>query len=578
MTHPVQSLQRELDHVLDLLDHGSFYSLTAEEGQSLRGDAKALSKKVAATEGSFLTLGLLGGTGVGKSTLMNALAGSEIASTSHRRPHTDEVLIYRYVEAKPLPSLSLTDVPWREITHQGSDIRQILLCDLPDFDSLMGEHRQYVFRFLEHLDVLVWVTSPEKYADGRFYEFLQTVPKAKQNFYFVLNKLDLFFRDEGMERGYEQMASVTKRFQEHIKENGIAEPLFWALSAKEVLDSDQPAPWNQFPSFRQQIFQQRDIKQITAIKAANLDVEVQDLLLAFKKEVLNLEAFEGILEGSIKELEQQRSPWMKAGQQTIDTWLEKHVSQQILSCQGDPSLLVGPGYGVAVLFQGFHKRFAEEKHIPRSSLSPLILPEAIKVSFQRRVKWVADRLNRRILRHNLPASFQEGLQDILNVPKKLEDLEGRLTRLVSLLIAKPSLPSFWGFRALQFMIYALLLTFFLLAIGGETAWLQVLDAPGGNSVVRLLLSGISTLFSAKGLAALGSYALINLFFAFRFYRRYRTLLQKAADKMIESLKVRLGKVWEEELDTIMGELNEFREDIRSKASAVSALTQERREI
>ncbi|OPX41116.1 MAG: hypothetical protein B1H13_03780 [Desulfobacteraceae bacterium 4484_190.3] len=60
-------------------------------------------------------MGLLGGTGVGKSSLMNALAGSEIAATSHRRQHTDSVLIYRYVKT-PFPSdLSVTSVPGKNI-------------------------------------------------------------------------------------------------------------------------------------------------------------------------------------------------------------------------------------------------------------------------------------------------------------------------------------------------------------------------------------------------------------------------------------------------------------------------------
>ena len=193
MTHPVQSLQEEIDQTIHLLDLSLLFSFTREERDDLRGKATDLSKKLASVEGGFLTVGLLGGTGVGKSTLMNALAGSEIASTSHRRPHTDDILIYRYVEATAVPNLTLAEIPWREITHQEKAIRQILLCDLPDFDSLVGEHSRRALDFMEHLDVLIWVTSPEKYADGRFYDLLEQVPKARQNFYFVLNKVDLLF-------------------------------------------------------------------------------------------------------------------------------------------------------------------------------------------------------------------------------------------------------------------------------------------------------------------------------------------------------------------------------------------------
>jgi GTPase Era involved in 16S rRNA processing len=574
MKHPVQLLESQLNRIRDLLDQGSFFSVTAEERQSLRGEVQSLATKVAAIEDGFLTIGLLGGTGVGKSTLMNALAGSRIASTSHRRPHTDEVLIYRHVAANPLPALDLGDIPWQEITHESHAIRQILLCDLPDFDSLMGEHRRHVQHFLEHLDVLVWVTSPEKYADGRFYEFLETVPKAKQNFYFLLNKADLLFDGETLETGYEQMASVGRSFQEHVKASGIVEPLFFALAAEKVLASDQLAPWNQFPAFRQQIFQQRDIKQITAIKAANLDVEVQQLLSAFQKEILNLKDFERILEGSVKELREKHASWVKAGEQTIDLWLKNHIRPEILSNRSDLSSLLGPGYTLALFLQEWQKRFTEERKMP-SDLSLLTLPEEIAVSFRRRIEWLQDRLDHHILRKNLASSFRKRLREVLDVSKTFEDLGERFSEVLALRLSEPSWPSFWGFRGLQSLTYLLLLAFFLLAIGGQTAWREVIADPGATSIFHLLLSGIHTLFSTKGLAALGSYALLNLFFAIRFYRRYKKLSRQVTQQIIESLKVGLGTVWKEELDSILDDLNQFRADIRSHIAAISALRQER---
>ena len=118
MEHTVQALKGEINQFVDLLGRGALFSYTAEEARSLRGEAKSLTGKLGSIESSFLTIGLLGGTGVGKSTLMNALAGSEVASTSHRRPHTDQVLLYRHLEANPLPALALGDVPWREISQE----------------------------------------------------------------------------------------------------------------------------------------------------------------------------------------------------------------------------------------------------------------------------------------------------------------------------------------------------------------------------------------------------------------------------------------------------------------------------
>jgi len=274
--HPessTDSIHRKLDQFRVLLGGDALLSLAPEQQLTLREEAENLSLKLRSMQEGFLTVGLLGGTGVGKSTVMNALAGSEIASASHRRPHTDRVLIYTHEETGPLASpLPEKDLPWALVGHRSDAIRHVFLCDLPDFDSLLGEHRERVIRFLEHLDLLVWVTSPEKYGDGRFYEFLAQVPKAKQNFLFVLNKTDLLFQNESLEQGYQQLAQLARTFQEHLRKQSLNQPRLYVLSAREAILFEPLSPWNQFPSFKQEVFHRRDTKQIMAIKAANIDV------------------------------------------------------------------------------------------------------------------------------------------------------------------------------------------------------------------------------------------------------------------------------------------------------------------
>ncbi|HQN19955.1 MAG TPA: hypothetical protein PKV86_12475, partial [Syntrophobacteraceae bacterium] len=85
-------LQNDLHRVTMLLHQGAFVSLSGEEKERLLEDAVRLVRKLDTVAESSLVAGLLGGTGVGKSSLMNALAGVPIAATSHRRPHTDQVL------------------------------------------------------------------------------------------------------------------------------------------------------------------------------------------------------------------------------------------------------------------------------------------------------------------------------------------------------------------------------------------------------------------------------------------------------------------------------------------------------
>jgi GTP-binding protein EngB required for normal cell division len=568
MKHPSQLLQNELDQVLDLLDKPFFFSLSAEDRESLRVETKKLLQKLSDIEGRFLTIGLLGGTGVGKSTLMNALAGSEIASTSHRRPHTDKVLVYRHVAANLMPAQTLADMPWHEVTHQVNAIQQILLCDLPDFDSLMGEHREHVLRFLEHLDVLVWVTSPEKYADGRFYEFLQLVPKAEQNFYFLLNKVDILFHGESQETGYEQMARIVRSFQDHITGSGIAEPFVYTLAAEEATGSDRLSHWNQFPSFRQQVFQQRDMKQVKAIKAANIDVEAQQLLSAFQKEVLNLKEFEQTLKDSLEELEERRDVWVQAGVEGIDGWLRQRVTKEIVPRQNNPSsVLVGPGSILASFLQQWKQRFADEPEVP-SALPGPDLPEEVAVSFRRRLEWVEDSIGHQLLQRNLPTAFRNRLGEVLDVSRTMENLGEGFSRALSLPVAKPS---FWAFRGLQFLTYTLLFAFLLLVIGGEGPWRDVVGRPGPTSVFYLLLAAIHTIFSTKGLVALGSYGLLNLFFAIHFFQRFKKVMQRMTERVTGSLKVELGNMWEKELKSVSRRLEELRRDIQSQISEISAL-------
>jgi energy-coupling factor transporter ATP-binding protein EcfA2 len=572
MKNRVEQLQMDIRKARNLLEQAALFSFTPEEQAALRKALEDLSLKAAAVESEFLTIGLLGGTGVGKSTLMNALAGAGIASTSHRRPHTDRILIYRHAEAGPLQMPTLGDVPWREITHHGEAIRHLLLCDLPDFDSLLGENRRHVLRFLEDLDLLVWVTSPEKYGDGRFYAFLDLVPKAEQNFVFVLNKGDLLFEGEEIRTGYERMERVVGDFRGHIAKQGLGEPLLYLIAAEEARGAGALSPWNQFPAFRRYLFQQRDVKQITAVKTANLDVEAGRLLAALGRELSVLERFAALLDRSMKELEEGRSLWIQTGEEVIDLWIEKRIRKIMPAFQDDPACLVGPGSSIALLLRTFQRGVPEPGHAPPDSalFNP---PDEITLSFRRRLTWVEDRFNHRILRQNLPPSFQEDVRETLNTAKRLENLTGRFSTLVTSHVSRPSMPPFRWFRAVQYLVYTLLLTLLLFAIGGVPAWQKVLGDPGPVNILILIVSGVQTLFSGKGLAALGSYALINIFFGLHFYRRYRRLLNRAVGKRERDLRQALSGAWEECLDFLLEDLKRFDTEIRDKTVAIASIGQ-----
>lgn len=567
MKQGTKGLHEDLDRIVSVLDRGSFLSFAAEERQALRLQAEELSRRLTALEGRSLTMGLLGGTGVGKSTLTNALAGSPIASTSHRRPHTDRVLIYRHASVQIPPTLLATEVPWQEVTHGTETVKQVILCDLPDFDSLLGEHRERVLAFLEHLDLLVWVASPEKYADGRFYEFLRFVPKAPQHFSFVLNKADILFEGETQETGYERLAGVSRTFRQHIENEGIRDSVLFIVSSREALPSGELSPWNQFPAFRQHVFQHREIKEITAIKAANLDVEVQNLSAALKGAAVHLERAEGLIEDLEEELAAHRTEWRLAAEEVFAIWLRSHLRHEIRIGQSDPALLVGPGRALALVSREWERRLGDERE-GSADHSRFSLPPELGSSLRRRVEWLQERLLHVMHREALPRALQSRLETALDLPKRVGDLEERLSRTVMLRLTTASSLSAWGFKARQYLTYLLLLAALCLAIGAETSWREVLADPGPRSALGLVLSAVHTVFSGKGIAALATYALLNLFIAFRFHARYRRLLHKRVEKTIEALTTTLLQIWSETLDGIDATVKELRSEIRAEIAAV----------
>ncbi|MHB8202462.1 MAG: GTPase, partial [Desulfomonilaceae bacterium] len=133
--------------------------------------ARKLSEKARSDREAFY-VGLIGGSGVGKSTLINAIAGKDISRPSDRRPFTDKIVAYRHKEqARGLVKLSdLFRDP--DTVHENEKLKPVVIFDLPDIDSVETSNRNTVTQIIPHLDAVIWVASPEKYADLAFYSFV----------------------------------------------------------------------------------------------------------------------------------------------------------------------------------------------------------------------------------------------------------------------------------------------------------------------------------------------------------------------------------------------------------------------
>lgn len=138
---------------------------------------------------SHTVVALAGATGSGKSSLFNAITGTEWATTGIRRPTT----------ASPMAAVfgggaeELLD--WLQVADRqrlrGGDLEGLVLLDLPDHDSKVSAHRAEVDRLVAVVDVFAWVVDPQKYADAALHEgYLRRFGRHGAVTMVVLNQVD----------------------------------------------------------------------------------------------------------------------------------------------------------------------------------------------------------------------------------------------------------------------------------------------------------------------------------------------------------------------------------------------------
>lgn len=137
---------------------------------------------------------VLGGTGTGKSTLFNSLVGRSISAVGMRRPCTVRAVVFTHERWQSLlsgcPCLESDGVEAATVVpHTDPAIEYLILIDTPDFDSVELSNRRICEYFLIVSDVVVFVTSQEKYADMAGREVLDRTVQWGKNIVFVMNKV-----------------------------------------------------------------------------------------------------------------------------------------------------------------------------------------------------------------------------------------------------------------------------------------------------------------------------------------------------------------------------------------------------
>ena len=208
--------------------------------------------------GGHTVVALAGATGSGKSSLFNQLVGTEVATVGARRPTTSTPTAAVWGSESASALLDWLKVGARHVVDErpsdtkGSDTKGsyigpdatpetgyaavgpapgleldgLVLLDLPDFDSYEETHRLEADRLLDLVDVFIWVTDPQKYADARLHEeYIARLSAQEAVTIVVLNQADRLT--------YEMLAACRNDLVRLLGTEGVIDPEVIATSATD---------------------------------------------------------------------------------------------------------------------------------------------------------------------------------------------------------------------------------------------------------------------------------------------------------------------------------------------------------
>src|SRR5437773_8963319 len=228
----LRQLQKSLRTWLDAPHRFPISTITRATLEGIDADLRRKAESLD-VDRPLLVIMLMGGTGVGKSTLLNALGGGNVAPASFARPTTRDPVVYYHESVRP-ERLDPALQQCRLVAHDRPALEQKILVDTPDLDSNDLSNRDKLFHLLPVADVVLYVGSQEKYHDRLGWElFLQQ--RKRRAFAFVLNKWDRCLHGSGGIRPDEDLLR-------DLRAEGFENPLLFRACAEWHVDSHGTLP------------------------------------------------------------------------------------------------------------------------------------------------------------------------------------------------------------------------------------------------------------------------------------------------------------------------------------------------
>ncbi len=240
--------------------------------------------------------GIIGGKDVGKTTLINQLAGSRISiDTNILDEGTKQAVAYCHQDDLKALKTRLGDSESSRVLfarHQREELKNVVLVDFPDFDSRFTAHVEEVKRLSKFMQGMVWVTTPRKYGDNEFINQLITVAQSHDYYFVVLNKVDQISQQARPEEIRHEVYGYLK--QECLK-NDAPIPDDNRLFLISALQSNQ----FEFSKLRDRLVRVHSPQEIARAKIKNIHSEFQKNIQRVQRHYRltdNIQAFERMID------------------------------------------------------------------------------------------------------------------------------------------------------------------------------------------------------------------------------------------------------------------------------------------